>query len=662
MKRISLKSIQSHLILYFTIAILAPTTMLSVIGTKIIYNEVINRAEMKTVSDLNSAKEIYRNKISSIESVARLTASRSLIISSLIENNADTLQKELAQTLTTEKLDVFTLVNTKGIVVCRGRNSFDKGDTLINDKFVQRVLETRHSYSGTDIVIAKYLNLESYELVENARMDIIATPKSKTRKDSVESSGMMLKCAVPVMDRNKNLIGVLTAGVLLNRNYEIVNKIKEIVHEKEIYKGQEIGTATIFQGDLRISTNVRNIDGSYATGTLVSEEVGEATLEKGERWIGDAFVVNAWYISAYDPIRDIDGNIIGMLYVGILKQRFTDVLWSTIFIFLGIAVIVMIIIYFVAILLSKRISVPLRTLEEAARKISEGEYKSSFTIKKAPREVENLAVALNQMAMELDKEKQELEAWADTLEVKVQQRTSELKKIHGQLFRSEKLASLGKLAAGVAHEINNPLTGVLTNASLLFEDLPEGDPKKEDARVIVNETIRCREIVKRLLDFARQTKPMKKQTNINSLVDNIVMLVRNQTSFRNINIERKLEDNLPEIMADGDQIQQVIINFILNASDAMPNGGLLNIQSRVMKNGEYIELKFTDSGHGISEENKNRIFDPFFTTKESGTGLGLSISYGIIEQHGGTIHVESESGKGTTFIVQLPIKAIAEEQ
>jgi two-component system NtrC family sensor kinase len=662
MKRMSLKSIQSHLILYFTIAILTPTTILSIIGTKIIYNEVINRAEMKTVSDLNSAKEIYRNKISSIESVARLTASRSLIISSLIENNADTLQKELAQTLTTEKLDVFTLVNTKGVVVCRGRNSFDKGDTLINDKFVQRVLETRHSCAGTDIVSAKHLNFESYELVENARMDIIATPKSKTRKDSVETSGMMLKCAVPVLDRNKNLIGVLTAGVLLNRNYEIVNKIKEIVHEKEIYKGQEIGTATIFQGDLRISTNVKNIDGSYATGTLVSEEVGEATLEKGERWIGDAFVVNAWYISAYDPIRDIDGNIIGMLYVGILKQRFTDVLWSTIFIFLGIAVIVMVIIYFVAILLSKRISVPLRTLEEAARKISEGEYKSSFTIKKAPREVENLAVALNQMAMELDKEKQELEAWADTLEVKVQQRTSELKKIHGQLFRSEKLASLGKLAAGVAHEINNPLTGVLTNASLLFEDLPEGDPKKEDARVIVNETIRCREIVKRLLDFARQTKPMKKQTNINSLVDNIVMLVRNQTSFRNINIERKLEDNLPEIMADGDQIQQVIINFILNASDAMPNGGLLNIQSRVMKNGEYIELKFTDSGHGISEENKNRIFDPFFTTKESGTGLGLSISYGIIEQHGGTIHVESESGKGTTFIVQLPIKAIAEEQ
>jgi two-component system NtrC family sensor kinase len=265
------------------------------------------------------------------------------------------------------------------------------------------------------------------------------------------------------------------------------------------------------------------------------------------------------------------------------------------------------------------------------------------------------------MAKEIDKEKKELEDWADRLEVKVQERTAELKKIHGQLFRSEKLASLGKLAAGVAHEINNPLTGVLTNSSLLLEDLEDGDPKKDDVQVIVNETIRCREIVKRLLDFARQTKPLKKQTNINSLIENIVLLVRNQTSFRNINIERNLSENIPEIMADSDQIQQVFINFILNASDAMPKGGTLNIDSRIMENGEFIEIRFTDNGTGISEENKNRIFDPFFTTKESGTGLGLSITYGIVEQHGGTIHVESELGKGTTFIVQLPIKAIAEE-
>jgi two-component system, NtrC family, sensor kinase len=660
MKKVSTRSIHYFLIKYFSVSILIPTIILSLIGTKIIYDQVINRAEMKTISDLNSAKEIYSNKISSIEVVTRLTALRGFIISSLLDNKADTLQKELQQTLNTEKLDIFTIVNKKGVVICRGRNPQSRGDTLLNDNFVRKVLESQESISGTDVMSSGELEKESAELAKNARMKIIPTPKSKSRKDSIETSGMILKSAVPVFDRNKNLIGVLIAGVILNRNYELLHKIKEIIHEKEIYKGKEIGTETIFYKDLRISTNVKNLDGTYATGTQVSEEVYNQTLEKGERWTGDAFVVNAWYISAYEPIKDIDGKVIGMLYVGLLKQPFNDVLASTILIFLGVAVVVMIIIYFVAVMLSNRITAPLRQLEEVARKFTEGDYKSEFTIRKAPREVKSLAIALNHMAVEVENEKKELEEWADKMEVKVQERTSELKKIHGQLFRSEKLASIGKLAAGVAHEINNPLTGILTNASLLLEDLNDDDTKKDDAQVIVNETIRCREIVKRLLDFARQTKPQKSLTNINNLIDNIVLLVRNQASFRNVNIERKLADNIPEIMTDKDQIQQVFINFILNASDAMPNGGEIKISSRVIENGEYVEVRFMDTGLGISEENKHKIFDPFFTTKDNGTGLGLSISYGIVEQHGGTINVESEIGKGTTFIVLLPIKPIIE--
>lgn len=660
MKKTNTRSIHYFLIKYFSISILIPTIILSIIGTKIIYNQVINRAEMKTISDLNSAKEIYSNKISSIEVIARLTSLRGFIISSLLDNKADTLQKELQITLNTEKLDIFTIVNSKGVVVCRGSNYLSRGDTLLNDRFIQKVIKTGESFSGTDVMSRKELEKESPELAKNAEMKIIPTPKSKARKDSVETTGMILKTAVPVFDRNKNLIGVLIAGVLLNRNFELLNKIKEIVHEKEIYKGKEIGTETIFYKDLRISTNVKNLDGSYATGTLVSEEVYNQTIEKGERWTGDAFVVNAWYISAYEPIKDIDGKVIGMLYVGLLKQPFNDVLAGTILIFLGVAVVVLVIIYFVAVMLSNRITAPLRQLEDVAKKFTEGDYKSEFTIRKAPREVKSLAIALNHMAEEVESEKKELEEWADKMEVKVQERTSELKKIHGQLFRSEKLASIGKLAAGVAHEINNPLTGILTNASLLLEDLNDGDTKKDDVQVIVNETIRCREIVKRLLDFARQTKPQKSLTNINNLIDNIVLLVRNQASFRNVNIERYFADDLQDIMVDRDQIQQVFINLILNASEAMPSGGEIKILSRIIENGEYIEVRFSDNGTGISEDDKHKIFDPFFTTKESGTGLGLSISYGIIEQHGGTINVESETGKGTIFIVLLPIKPIAE--
>lgn len=662
MKKEFFRSIKYYLIKYFTIAILTPTIILSIIGTAIIYNQVLKRAEMKTISDLNSAKEIYRNKISSVESIARMTASRSYLISMMLSGNIDTLQNEINKIVLREKLDIFTIVDNKGIVVCRGRSSLPKNDTLLNDSFVKRVLETKTPVSGTDIIREQELKKEAYEVYESAKMIIKKTPKSIPRKDSVETSGMLIKSAVPIFDRNNNFIGILITGVLLNRNYEIVNKIKEVIHEKEIYEGQEIGTATIFHRDLRISTNVKNEDGSYAIGTLVSEEVNEQTLVKGKRWIGDAFVVNAWYLSAYDPIKDINGNIIGMLYVGILKQPFFDLLWNTILIFLGVALLVIVIIYFVAIYLANRITVPLRKLEEVAKKYADGDYKAEFAIKTAPREIQNLAGALNYMAKVVEKESEELAEWADKLETKVLERTSQLKKIHSQLFRSEKLASIGKLAAGVAHEINNPLTGILTNASLLYDDLEEGDHKKEDAQVIVNETIRCREIVKRLLDFAKQTKPQKRNTSINNLIENIVLLVRNQTSFRKVDIQRILDNNIPDIMADSDQLQQVFINLILNASDAMPNGGQLKITTRVMDNNEYVEVLFEDTGHGISEENKNKIFDPFFTTKDNGTGLGLSISYGIIEQHGGTIYIESEIGKGTTFIIQLLVNVISEEE
>ncbi len=654
MRRISPKSIQSHLIFYFTIAIVVPAVITSLAGMKLIYNQIITRAETKTISDLNSAREIYQNKILQLESVTRLTAARSLIIKAVVERDRTFLQKDLQKTFHREKLDILTATDEKGTVICRGRNPSLSGDNLADDKFIASVLKSKQIVTGTDIVSHKELMDESPELAAQAFMEITPTPKSGPRVSNQETSGMMLKAAVPIFDENNKFSGVLMGGILLNRNFEIVDKIREIVHEREIYKGQQIGTATIFQNDLRISTNVKNQDGSRAITTLVSEEVADAVLKDGQRFVGEAFVVNAWYIAAYEPIRDITNHIIGILYVGVLRQPFDDVLRNTMFTFLGIALGVIVLIVFVSIQLAKTISLPLKKLEQTATLIAEGEYNHEFSVK-APREIEHLATSLGKMARDLATEKRELEEWGAKLERKVEERTDEIRKIHSQLFRSEKLASLGKLAAGVAHEINNPLTGILTNSSLLLEDLDANDPRHEDVEVMVKETIRCREIVKRLLDFAKQTKPQKKGTDINALIENIILLVRNQTSFRNIRIEKILAPGIPEIQTDTDQIQQVFINIILNAAEAMTKGGALTITSTLSANRDFIKICFTDTGPGISEADRERIFDPFYTTKEHGTGLGLSISYGIIEQHGGTITVESPPGRGATFIIQLPI-------
>ena len=657
LKRLSNRSIQSQLIFYFAFAILIPAGITALVGMKLIYDQVITRAETKTISDLNSAREIYRNKISHIESIVRLTAVRSLVVNALVENNQAFLRKDLARALSREKLDMLTIVNSSGIVVCRGRNPGAFGDTMVSDAFVARVMKNRQIVTGTDIVPQEVLAKESQELASQAAMDVTPTPKAKPRTEQHETSGMMLKAAVPVFDEAGSFVGVLVGGVLLNRNFEIVDKIKEIVHAGEVYKGQETGTATIFQRDLRVSTNVKNQDGSRAISTLVSEEVYDAVLTEGKRWVGDAFVVNAWYITGYEPIRNIDGQIIGILYVGILKQPFEDVFSNTLVMFAGIALGGMLLIVVGAVLIARRISRPLKTLEGVAQQIADGDLNREVVVD-APEEVEHLAKSINRMAKKLETEKTELEEWGSTLEKRVQERTEEIKKIHSQLFRSEKLASLGKLAAGVAHEINNPLTGILTNSSLLLEDLDKDDPRRDDADIIVKETIRCREIVKRLLDFAKQTKPQKKWTNVNMLIENIILLVRNQTSFRNIAIEKTLEQNLPEILSDTDQIQQVFINIVLNAAEAMTTGGRLQIESALTTDGEFISVRFKDTGPGIPEEHRERIFDPFYTTKEHGTGLGLSISYGIVEQHGGTISVESCPGKGSTFTIQLPVTAV----
>ncbi len=656
MKLPSIRSIQSQLIVYFALAILVPAGITTIVGMKLIYDQVFTRAETKTLSDLNSAREIYRNKLSQIESITRLTAVRSLVVDALRRRDRRFLQADLATTLGREKLDILTILDSSGVVIARSRNPELHGDTDADDHFVRQVLKTGQRVSGTLLVPERDLMKESPDLAAQAAMDIIPTPLAKPRADRRETSGMMLKAAVPVADANGRLLGVLLGGVLLNRNFEIVDKIKETVHEGEVYKGQEIGTATIFQGDLRISTNVRNQDGSRAISTLVSEEVDDAVLREGRRWVGEAFVVNAWYIAAYEPIRDLQGQIIGILYVGILRQPFHDVLWSTLATFAGIAACGMLLLVSIAVLQARRISRPLKTLEDAARQIADGDFTRDVVVH-APAEIEDLAQSINRMARKLEAEKSELEEWGATLEKRVQERTEEIRKIHSQLFRSEKLASLGKLAAGVAHEINNPLTGILANSSLILEDLDANDPRREDVEIIVKETIRCREIVKRLLDFARQTKPQKKLTDVNILIETIILLVRNQTSFRNIVITTRLAESLPQILCDNDQIQQVFINIILNAAEAMTGGGSLTVCSSLSHDGEFVTIEIADTGPGIPEERRERIFDPFFTTKEHGTGLGLSISYGIVEQHGGDISVESTVGKGSTFTVRLPVHA-----
>lgn len=222
------------------------------------------------------------------------------------------------------------------------------------------------------------------------------------------------------------------------------------------------------------------------------------------------------------------------------------------------------------------------------------------------------------------------------------------------MMKQDKLASIGRLSAGVAHEINNPLTTILTSAMLIQEDIAPDDPIYEELETIANETLRCRKIVTSLLDFARQTKPAKKHYHINHIVEECIKLTRKQATFNDLTIVPDLSDDMPTVLMDKDQIQQAIINLMLNAIDATDSGGTITVSTRFVPQDRLFEIAVSDTGKGISKENTDKIFEPFFTTKDSGTGLGLAITHGIIGQHSGTIDVKSEKDRGTTIILRLP--------
>jgi two-component system NtrC family sensor kinase len=256
----------------------------------------------------------------------------------------------------------------------------------------------------------------------------------------------------------------------------------------------------------------------------------------------------------------------------------------------------------------------------------------------------------------------QLKRFTEELEQRVEERTRELRETQDALIQSEKLASIGQLAAGVAHEINNPIGVILGFAQVLRKRTDADDPLYRPLSLIEQEGVRCKNIVQDLLDFSRQSKFAPRRLSVIDVIESAVKLMEHQPNSELVTVERDYAGELPQVVADENQLQQVYFNIIRNAYQAMPDGGTLRITSAVEE--DTVLTSFADTGVGIPEENLRQIFDPFFTTKEvgQGTGLGLSVSYGIVRQHGGTIEVSSENGDGATFTVRLPADEPARER
>ena len=313
----------------------------------------------------------------------------------------------------------------------------------------------------------------------------------------------------------------------------------------------------------------------------------------------------------------------------------------------------------IAAFLADRVSRPIQSLLQGTRRVRAGDW--GYRVMVGLGEIGELALSFNAMVEEVQRYRDQLNRYSRTLEERVMRRTEELKRKDEALRQSEKLASLGLLASGVCHELNNPLTGILMNANLLIEEVGHDSPLYDELKRIDEDAGRCRRIIDDLRAFSRRHDLRKALCRPEEVIDQALRLAEHEIELRGIRVERRIEAGLPEVFWDSERMVQVFTNLFVNAAQAMESGGHLSVSAQLTGNSLTIEVK--DTGVGISEENRSRVFEPFFTTKREGTGLGLSISYGIIEEHMGRLEMESctreaagpDGQGGTTVRIVLPL-------
>ncbi len=629
-------NIRFKLVVSLLSIVLLTGTLSTTVGINIINKNVIREAYENVRSSLAATNELYEEEIARRSRTIQYLAKTPEIVRAAATRDRAALYEKLAQIEKEFAFDIVNVVDSEGRVLVRA-NAFDAfGDSMAQYRTIQEVLRTRAPAAGTGVLDAENIRFEGRSITDRTLIPVVPTPHARPRSSLVESRAMVIKIAAPILDGGR-LRGILYAAVLLNNNSEFVDRFKRLVFKDEKVRGKDVGTTTLFLGDIRVATNVVDSSGRRAIGTQVSEQVYRRVFEEGKIWLDKAFVVNNWYMSGYSPLFDIDHKPLGILYVGILKQKYDLILRGTTLSFLLVIVVTTVLAIALAVYLINIYTRPLKRIIAASTEMALGFY---HRIETDPHDEDarNLGRAFNSMVDAIQERDRQLKEQAE--------RT---------ILKSEKLASIGRLASGIAHEINNPLTGVLTYSSLLLEDM-KGTKYEEDIKVIRDETLRCRGIVRGILDFARDTKPEKAPADINVIIEDSLRILEKHVNFQNVAIVRVLDRGLPPVSVDAGEIRSVINNLAVNAADAMPSGGTLTITTEREAGTGMVVVRVADTGGGISPENLGKIFEPFFTTKDrgKGTGLGLAMTYGVIQRHNGTIDVRSKVGAGTEFVIKLP--------
>ena len=517
-----------------------------------------------------------------------------------------------------------------------------------------------------DVFSAAQLQLLDPQLAEQARTSIIPTTNAAPDQRVIEDRGLVIHSAAPVHDSSGKLIGVLAGGVLLNKNLAFIDRLNEIVYPEEGLMLGSQGTATLFLGDVRIATNVRLFEGGRAIGTRVSAAVHQAVLDQGHTWLDRAFVVTDWYVSAYEPLIDSQGQRIGMLYVGFLEAPFANAKHRALALVIGLFALAMLLAGIFAILWARRVFRPIERMHATMTAIEQDDVSARIGPVSSRDELGDLAAHFDRLLDRLQAQAASLKRWGDSLDAQVANRTaaleqavSDLKAAQSQLVMNEKLAAIGQLTAGVAHEINNPVAVIQGNLDVLRDILGVAtEPVQPEIRLIQEQVHRIRLIVAKLLQFARPQDYVGYLEPVApaQLIQDSLLLVGHLLKRGTIAIEQHL-DSVRTVLCNRNELQQVLINLMVNAIQAMPDGGRLTLAAEDWDEADMpvgLRLVVSDTGPGLSASERERLFKPFYTAKKpDGTGLGLWVSLSLVERYGGKITVDNETKQGSRFIVWL---------
>ncbi|MEE9333184.1 MAG: cache domain-containing protein [Granulosicoccaceae bacterium] len=645
--------------------------------------------------------EFRRIQIDKQNKLASL-AGGSRFLTSLKRDDAAELSTLMERIRTTGGFDYLNLLNQHGTkrLTADGWIPWQMPISSLTEKLHRTALsdERKNGVSGIEIYPHHYWSMQKTISPELVVFPLVETQHAPPTDRMQEDRAMVIRVLQQVVDANNESVALLEGGTLLNSNFNVVDEIRDLVYGEGSLVEGSIGTVTVFLEDVRITTNVPSDDQSRALGTRVSTEVRNRVLREGQTWIDRAFVVNDWYISAYEPIVDVEGNKVGMLYAGYLEGPYRHQLHKGIALISAMLMGGSLLALGAAVYGAQSIFKPVEAIARVIRATALGERRRIGKIDSGD-EIGEVAGQFDFMLDTLEQNQSRIENDARHLEEKVRSRTKELQlqnvrlqesmllvnETRQRLAMAEKLAAVGQLTAGVAHEINNPTAVILGNMDILLEEI--GDARSEvqtEIDLIIEQVYRIRSITDRLLQYSRpsggsaQFESFETQTavsgtaaggldavsppdtivdlDINDAVSDTLHLVQHELDGKAIKLDISFDANAL-VRVDRQEFQQVLVNLLSNAIDAVDRGGRISLMTG--SNDSEVWLIVNDDGKGIAADDLQRLFDPFFTSdKESGTGLGLSVSYGIVRRYDGHIDVQSTPSKGAQFTVRFPISKL----